>query len=74
MVDEQMLGTHWLAEHGAIDPGLAERLSQAAGLRNLIAHRYGALDSDRLYVAASDRLDDLLAFCDALIRHSKEPA
>ena len=43
-------------------------LAAAAGLRNLIAHRYGALDWSRIHVIAGTQLDDLLQFCDAIER------
>ena len=59
-----------LGERGAIDPELAARLAAAAGLRNLVAHRYGALDWQRIHELAATRLDDLLAFCEALARRA----
>jgi uncharacterized protein YutE (UPF0331/DUF86 family) len=37
-----------------------------SGLRNLIAHRYGALDWQRIHTIAATQLDDLLRFCDAM--------
>ncbi len=55
-----------LGEQGVIPSALAARLSAAAGLRNLLAHRYGALDWARLHEIASTHLDELLAFCEAL--------
>lgn len=55
-----------LAEHGIIARDLAKRLVKAAGLRNLIAHRYGMIDFDLIYASASADLDDLIAFCRAL--------
>jgi uncharacterized protein YutE (UPF0331/DUF86 family) len=57
-----------LAERGVVDRELAARLAAASGLRNLVAHRYGALDWKRIHEIASTRLDDLLAFCNALAR------
>ena len=46
---------------------LALRLAAAAGLRNLVAHQYGALEWARVYATASSSyLDDLGAFCAAL--------
>ena len=57
-----------LAEQGVLTRELAERLGAAAGLRNLIAHRYGALDWSRIHEIASRDLDDLLTFCEALAR------
>ena len=45
---------------------LADRLAAAAGLRNLIAHQYGAVDWRRLHAIAASELDDLERFCAAL--------
>lgn len=59
-----------LADHRALDRGLAERLATAAGLRNLIAHQYGAVDARRLHAIATSHLDDLLEFCRSLARHA----
>lgn len=55
-----------LGERGLLDRDLAARLAAAAGLRNLIAHRYAALDWRRVHELATTRLDDLLALCEAL--------
>jgi len=55
-----------LAEHGVIERDLAKKLFDAAGLRNLIAHRYGEIDVERLHASASADLDDLVALCRAL--------
>jgi uncharacterized protein YutE (UPF0331/DUF86 family) len=52
-----------LAARGVLSPELAARLRAAAGLRNLIAHRYAALDFDRVFAFASSELEDLSAFC-----------
>jgi uncharacterized protein YutE (UPF0331/DUF86 family) len=57
-----------LANDGVLEAGLAQRLAAASGLRNLIAHRYGVLDSARIYEIASTNLDDLLSFCEVLAR------
>ena len=51
---------------GVIDGALADRLRAAAGLRNLVAHQYGILDSRRVFVVARDEIEDLLAFCQQL--------
>lgn len=59
-----------LGERGALDPSLAARLAAAAGLRNLIAHRYGALDWRRIHELATTRLEDLLALCEVLARRA----
>ncbi len=55
-----------LAEHSVVDVQLATRLRAAAGLRNLLAHQYGAIDFERLYEFADSRKADLNAFCAAV--------
>ena len=55
-----------LAERNVLDHDLAARMAEAAGLRNLIAHRYGALDWVRIHDIASHHVEDLLRFCDVL--------
>lgn len=57
-----------LGERSVLDPELARRLATAAGLRNLIAHRYGAVNWERIHAIAASDLDDLLDFCDQLAR------
>jgi uncharacterized protein YutE (UPF0331/DUF86 family) len=52
-----------LAGRGVIDPALGARLRSAAGLRNLIAHQYGAIDFRRIFEMTSDSIEDLLQFC-----------
>lgn len=59
-----------LGERGVVTQDLAARLAAASGLRNLVAHRYGVLDWNRVHEIASTRLDDLLAFCEALARRA----
>lgn len=55
-----------LGERGVIDVELAARLRAAAGLRNLIAHRYAAIDFRRVFAIASEDLPDLERFCQQL--------
>lgn len=55
-----------LADHQVLPRELARRLVGASGLRNLIAHQYGVLDSSRVHTIASSNLGDLDAFCAAL--------
>ncbi len=50
-----------LAEAGALPPGLAERLGDAARQRNLLVHLYLDLDDRRVF-ASLVRLDDLREF------------
>ena len=51
-----------LAQAGAIDSALAERLSRAAGFRNVVAHAYESLDMARVHRAAMTGPADLRAF------------
>ncbi|MSR13723.1 MAG: DUF86 domain-containing protein [Gammaproteobacteria bacterium] len=60
-----------LAEHGVLDAQFAARLRAAAGLRNLLAHQYGAVDFQRLFEFASSRATDLTAFCAAVATWSQ---
>jgi uncharacterized protein YutE (UPF0331/DUF86 family) len=60
-----------LGERAVVPAALAARLAAASGFRNLVAHRYGALDWARVYVFASERLDDLATFCDELARRAE---
>ena len=55
-----------LARAGHVDEDLAVRLTGAAGLRNLIVHRYGALEPARLVKIVRDDLGDLEAFVAAM--------
>ena len=63
-----------LAEHGFMDPGLASRMAATAGLRNLIAHRYGELDWERVHEIGSHHLSDLIEFCESLARTMPDEA
>ena len=55
-----------LAERDVLEHDLAARMAAAAGLRNLIALRYGALDWALIHDVASNHVEDLLRFCDVL--------
>lgn len=54
-----------------LDSGLAERLSNAAGMRNVIVHEYLAVNDDLLWEAL-DNLDDLRNFVTFVQRHLAE--
>lgn len=51
-----------LGEAGLLDRTLAERLEDAAGLRNLLVHGYGIVDRERLREVLATDVDDLDAF------------
>ncbi len=55
-----------LAGAGIVDDGLADRLSRAAGFRNVVAHAYDQLDMARVFRAAKDGPADLRALLAAL--------
>jgi uncharacterized protein YutE (UPF0331/DUF86 family) len=55
-----------MGELGLLDAALAQRLAAASGLRNLIAHRYGVIDWQRIHDVASKELADLEQFCAAI--------
>ena len=60
-----------LGAHGTIDSDLADRLGDAAGLRNLLVHDYGEIDHARLWDSLGE-LDDLRAFAAAADRVARE--
>ena len=51
-----------LADAGLLERDLAQRLTQAAGFRNLVAHAYEGLDMKRVHRAATEGPADLRAF------------
>jgi uncharacterized protein YutE (UPF0331/DUF86 family) len=51
-----------LAGAGHLDRELADRLSKAAGFRNVVAHAYDAIDMKVVYAAARSGPQDLRAF------------
>lgn len=50
-----------LASNRVIGADVADRMSQAAGFRNVLVHQYAEVDDD-LVIAAVDRLSDLDSF------------
>ncbi len=61
-----------LGDAGYLRPGLAARLSRAAGFRNVIVHDYEDLDLKRVDAAARKGPADLRAFL-AAMRDASEP-
>lgn len=60
-----------LGAHGTIDSDLADRLGDAAGLRNLLVHDYGEIDHARLWDSLGE-LDDLRNFAAAADRLARD--
>ncbi len=57
-----------LAEHDVLDPDLAERLQDLAGLRNRLVHLYDEIDDGLVLEAMREGLDDIDAFAAAVAR------
>ena len=57
-----------LARHGLLEPELAQRLSQALRLRNMLVHAYDSLSLERIYETYQEDLGDLEEFCRAVER------
>jgi uncharacterized protein YutE (UPF0331/DUF86 family) len=51
-----------LREHAVVSEPVAEALARAAGLRNVVAHVYGRIDTDLVHLAATKGLRDLERF------------
>lgn len=55
-----------LAQAGRIPDALALRLRKAVGFRNIVIHRYEAIDWNLVFALCTTRLDDFRAFAAAL--------
>ncbi|HMA83054.1 MAG TPA: DUF86 domain-containing protein [Candidatus Thermoplasmatota archaeon] len=51
-----------LNEHNIIDSELKDSLSDMARFRNLLVHRYGAIDDERVWMIIQENLDDFELF------------
>ena len=60
-----------LADQHVLERELARRLRAASGLRNLIAHQYGAIDAGRIFDLAANDVEDLLLFCQQLAQRAE---
>lgn len=58
-----------LSTRGILDADLAQRMAQASGLRNRIAHGYAGVDVDRLWEEIPRGLATLEEFAAAVARH-----
>jgi uncharacterized protein YutE (UPF0331/DUF86 family) len=63
-----------LATAGVIDSALADRLTRAAGFRNVVAHAYEAIDMARVFQSATQGAQDLRAFLAASAKLAEAPA
>ncbi len=51
-----------LEEEGIIDTELSSRLQEMAQFRNLLVHRYGKIDTKRIFIIMSEGLGDIKEF------------
>lgn len=51
-----------LEEKGIIEPALSSKLQEMAQFRNLLVHRYGKIDTKRLFIIVSEDLKDIQDF------------
>jgi uncharacterized protein YutE (UPF0331/DUF86 family) len=59
-----------LARNGWLEAGLAQRMAQAAGFRNVLVHGYASVDLGIVRDVLENGLDDLLAFVAAIRRQA----
>lgn len=63
-----------LGEIGVLDPAFAEHFAGAAGLRNVLVHRYAEVDVARLHAFLQKDLGDFEEFLEAVARYAKQRA
>jgi uncharacterized protein YutE (UPF0331/DUF86 family) len=51
-----------------IDAELAQRLTPAAGLRNVLVHQYGNVEDARVHAAIPTVIDGFRAYASAVVR------
>jgi len=57
-----------LEDNGIIETALTEKMVQAIGFRNLIAHEYEKIDIGKVFRTARDNTQDLVAFLQAVLK------
>ncbi|MCZ7397798.1 MAG: DUF86 domain-containing protein [Candidatus Methanoperedens sp.] len=58
-----------LEEEGIIDSELSVKLQEMAQFRNLLVHRYGQIDTRRIYIIMSNDLKDIQAFVKNILKY-----
>ena len=58
-----------LVENSIIDHVLSEKLQEMAQFRNLLVHRYGQIDTRRIYIIMSDDLKDIQEFAKSILKY-----
>ena len=58
-----------LEEERIIDPGLSAKLQEMAQFRNLLVHRYGKIDTKRIFTIMSGDINDIKQFVNTILKY-----
>lgn len=58
-----------LEEEEIIDPVLSAKLQEMAQFRNLLVHRYGKIDTRRIFIIMSEDINDVKEFVKMVLRY-----
>lgn len=58
-----------LEEEMIIDPGLSSKLQEMAQFRNLLVHRYGKIDTKRIFIIMSEDINDIKQFVNTILKY-----
>ena len=58
-----------LEEEGVIDPVLSSKLQEMAQFRNLLVHKYGKIDTRRVFVIMSEDMRDIQDFVKMILKY-----
>jgi len=58
-----------LEEERIIDPVLSAKLQEMAKFRNLIVHRYGKIDTKRIFIIMSEDIKDIKQFASTILKY-----
>jgi len=58
-----------LEEEGIIDPALSAKLQEMAQFRNLLVHRYGRIDTKRVFIIMTEDLKDIREFVKKILKY-----
>ncbi|HEX7628577.1 MAG TPA: DUF86 domain-containing protein [Candidatus Methanoperedens sp.] len=58
-----------LEEERIIDQGLSAKLQEMAQFRNLLVHRYGKIDTKRIFIIMSEDINDIKQFVNTILKY-----
>lgn len=58
-----------LEEEGVIDSVLSAKLQEMAQFRNLLVHRYGKIDTKRIFIIMSEDINDVKDFVKIILKY-----